>query len=85
MSKASDKPIKFEQAIEQLEAIIQQIESGEVGLEECLMRYEQGMKLITQCRSILTAAEQKITELSVTAKGGLADQGEVPEDPPAAP
>ncbi len=70
-SKASDKPVKFEEAVQQLEAIIDRIESGEVGLEDCLTQYERGMTLVKQCRTILTKAEQKIAELSPTADGGL--------------
>ncbi len=75
-SKASDKPVKFEEAVEQLEAIIDRIESGEVGLEDCLAQYERGMQLIRQCRGILTKAERKIAELSPTADGGLEVAGE---------
>ena len=71
MVKPSDKQPKFEEAIEQLESIIDRIESGEVGLEDCLAQYERGMALIKQCRAILAKAEQKIAELSPTADGGL--------------
>jgi exodeoxyribonuclease VII small subunit len=62
----------FEQAIEQLEAIVERIESGEVGLEEAIKQYEQGAALIKRCRSILGAAEKKIAELKVE---------DVPEEP----
>lgn len=76
-SKSEDKPVKFEEAVEQLESIIDRIESGEVGLEDCLAQYERGMALIKQCRAILTKAEQKIAELSVTPEGGLAVDDDV--------
>lgn len=76
-SKSEDKPVKFEEAVEQLESIIDRIESGEVGLEDCLAQYERGMTLIKQCRAILTKAEQKIAELSVTPEGGLAVEDDV--------
>ena len=71
-SKSEEKPVKFEEAVEQLESIIDRIESGDVGLEDCLGQYERGMTLIKQCRAILTKAEQKIAELSPTPDGGLA-------------
>lgn len=67
----SSKSPKFEDAVEQLETIIDRIESGEVGLEQCLAEYEKGMKLIQQCRTILTAAEKKIAELAPDEKGRL--------------
>ncbi len=71
MSKSKDKPLKYEEALAQLEDLIERIESGQVGLEDSLQAYEQGMKLITHCRSILSAAEQKITELSAQENGKL--------------
>jgi exodeoxyribonuclease VII small subunit len=76
MSKAKDKPVKFEEAVEQLQAIIEQIESGQVGLEESLAQYERGMKLVAQCRAILATAEKRIAELTVTASGKLQQEDE---------
>ncbi|MBB6428271.1 exodeoxyribonuclease VII small subunit [Algisphaera agarilytica] len=58
------KAPSFEQAIDQLEELIEQIESGEIGLEDALKRYEDGTKLIQRCRSILDSAEKKIGELT---------------------
>lgn len=55
---------KFEEAVDQLEQIIEGIESGDTGLEDSLVRYEQGMKLIQHCRSILDTAEKRIAELT---------------------
>ena len=55
---------KFEEAVDQLEQIIEGIESGDTGLEDSLTQYEQGMKLIQHCRSILDTAEKKIAELT---------------------
>lgn len=70
MSKPStDKPLSFEQAIDKLEDIVEQIESGEVGLEDALKQYEQGQALIKRCRGILDQAEQRIVELTQDADG----------------
>lgn len=86
MAKRPTKPEKlgFEDAIEQLEALIDQIESGEIGLEESLKRYEQGSALIKRCRGILDGAQAKIAELTAGADGSLAvhgeNQGEAGED-----
>ncbi|MEO1237352.1 MAG: exodeoxyribonuclease VII small subunit [Planctomycetota bacterium] len=67
MTQDTDAP-SFEEAVDQLEMLIDQIESGEVGLEEALRRYEDGTALIRRCRAILDTAERKIAEL--TADGG---------------
>ena len=53
----------FEEALAQLETLAEQIERGEIGLEESIAKYEQGMKLVAQCRSILNRAEQRVREL----------------------
>lgn len=71
-SKAqTTKAPKFEEAIEQLESIIEKVESGQIGLEESLSQYERGMKLVKQCRQILDTAERRIGELSVDGSGRL--------------
>ncbi|MHB1155457.1 MAG: exodeoxyribonuclease VII small subunit, partial [Phycisphaerales bacterium] len=66
--------LTFEQAMAQLERIIHDIETGEVGLEESITRYEQGAKLISHCRSVLDRAEKKIRELGVTGDGDLEEE-----------
>ena len=71
MARSKSTQPTFEQAMEQLEAITDQIESGEVGLDESLTQYECGMKLIKRCRTILDTAEKRIAELSTDAQGGL--------------
>ena len=76
MARTTDKRPTFEKAIEQLEVLTDKIESGQIGLEESLKQYEQGMKLIKQCRTILDAAEKRIAHLGADSAGRLsgADQ-----------
>ncbi len=59
----SKKKLSFEEAIAQLSAIADDIEKGEIGLEDSITKYEEGMKLLAQCQSILTSAEQRIVKL----------------------
>jgi len=61
----------FEEALKQLETIAEQIERGEIGLEESISKYEQGMGLVKQCRDILAKAEHKIQQLQERADGTL--------------
>ena len=68
-SKSPDIEPSFEQAIDKLEDLIEQIESGEVGLEEAIAQYEQGQALIKRCRGILDKAERRIAELTEDADG----------------
>ncbi len=55
---------KFEEAVAQLEEIIDQIESGDIGLEESIGQYEKGTKLIEHCQTILNRAQKRISQLS---------------------
>ncbi len=57
--------LTYEQAIEELETIIERIEQGEIGLEESLAQYRRGAALLKRCRGILDTAEQQIEELTV--------------------
>lgn len=70
-NKDQCKKPTFEEALKELEQITSQIESGEIGLEESIAKYEQGMKLVTKCRTILTKAEQRIQTLAPTSSGDL--------------
>ncbi|NBC11247.1 MAG: exodeoxyribonuclease VII small subunit [Planctomycetes bacterium] len=78
--ESGEAPLTFEQAVEQLERIIDAIESGEVGLEQSLEQYEQGVKLLNRCRTVLDRAEQKIEKLNVGEAGHLEETDPAPAD-----
>ena len=60
----------FEEAIEQLEDIVRRLEEGQIGLNEALQQYEQGVKLLRRCYDLLKHAEGRIELLSgVDAEG----------------
>ena len=52
--------LNFEAAMDRLEAIVEQMESGKMMLEELIVRYEEGMKLVKICQERLASAEQRI-------------------------
>lgn len=54
----------FEESLEELEAIVADLEGGELGLADALGRYEEGVKRLKQCHAQLEAAERKIELLS---------------------
>lgn len=64
-----EQEIPYEQLIEQLEGIVDQIEGGELGLEDSIKGYEQGIELVKRARTILDRAEQRITELNADSLG----------------
>ncbi len=50
----------FEQAVAELEAIVDAMETGKMPLQESLDAYQRGMELLKQCRGTLDAAERQI-------------------------
>lgn len=82
--KNQTPPRSFEEGLRELEQILAEIESGEVGLEESLARYERGNFLIQHCRSVLNGAEKQIELLSKSADGSLTATPMAEEAPSAA-
>jgi exodeoxyribonuclease VII small subunit len=67
--ESSHQP-SFEEALERLEEIVRLLEGGEIGLNEALARYEEGVKLLRQAFGLLEHAERRIELLSgVDAEG----------------
>lgn len=56
----SDAPPDFEQALKELEAIVERMEQGDVALEESLRQFERGIALTRTCQEALKAAEQRV-------------------------
>lgn len=73
MAQPQDDPqtLSFEEAMSRLESLIDQIESGEIGIEDALKHYETGSALVRRCRAILDRTEQRIAELNPTGNDGL--------------
>jgi len=72
--------LQFEEAIESLTGIVNNIESGETDLQACLEQYERGMKLINHCRGILQAAEKRIEKISAERKDAGDSDSDEPKD-----
>lgn len=69
MAKGTNEPagalpdpqtLTYEQAVAELEAIIERIEQGKVGLEQSLAEHRRGAALLKRCRTIIEAAEQQV-------------------------
>lgn len=60
--------LKYEAAVQRLEAIVKQLEEGNLPLADMMALYEEGSALAVQCARQLDAAQLKITELA--EKGG---------------
>ncbi len=60
---AASKKNNFENQLTELEAIVDQLEDGDLPLDEALKIFEKGVKLSRQCQKHLADAEQKVTIL----------------------
>ncbi len=63
-------PIKFEQALEELETLVSSMEGGNLSLEDSLAAFERGIKLSRDCQRYLKEAELRVQVL--TEEGELA-------------
>jgi len=68
-TKKSDTA-SFEKQLEALETIVQDLETGDLTLEESLSQFEKGVVLTKDCQSILNTAEQKV---SILTNGSLVE------------
>jgi exodeoxyribonuclease VII small subunit len=59
----------FETAMDRLEAIVEQMESGKLPLEDLIVRYEEGMNLVKVCQERLVSAEKKIEIITRNSAG----------------
>ena len=59
----------FEGAMDRLEKIVEQMESGKLPLEDLIVRYEEGMNLVKVCQERLASAEQKIEIIARNSAG----------------
>lgn len=60
MTKKSIKTFDFEAKMQQLADIVENIEGGELSLEEAMEQFEKGIKLTKECHQALQTAEQKV-------------------------
>ena len=72
---AAPQSVSFEAALQELEQIVQAMESGDAALEASLANYERGMALLKQCQERLSAAAQKVRMLDDGALRDFAPDG----------
>lgn len=70
MPPPDSPPVRFEDALRELEGILRDLEDGTTSLEDALTRYERGVGLLRHCYGQLKDAEQRVRLLA-----GLTDDG----------
>jgi len=71
MADSRKKRPTFEEGLQRLEEIVEELESGTLSLDDSLARYEEGAALLKRCRELLESAEKKIEVLVKDEDGGL--------------
>ncbi len=75
--------LKFEQALKRLEEIVEELEKGDLSLDESLKRYEEGIKLSRFCTKKLEETERKVELLTKNEKGEFEKTPYEEKDEPA--
>jgi len=68
----SDTPVSemsFEEAMRELEAVVGQLERGDVALEDSIKLYERGAELKARCETKLKEAEEKVAAITLDKNG----------------
>lgn len=77
--EATTEELSFEEALERLEEIVEDLEGGQMTLEDSLKRFQEGMELRALCLGKLQDAETRIEQvLADTAEAG-SNEGPSPE------
>ncbi len=64
------KELSFEEALDELQSVVERLEAGKVPLEESLALYERGMELVALCNGRLDHAEQRVNAVKL-GEGGV--------------
>lgn len=67
MSKKTEELPDFEKSLEELEKLVEQLESGDLSLDESLKQFKRGVDLTRHCQVILDQAQQTVEKLSDTS------------------
>lgn len=74
-----EKELSFEDAMKDLEKIANDLENGNLSLDESVNKFEEGMKLSKKCNDLLYSAEKKITML-INNNGKIEEENFVPNE-----
>jgi exodeoxyribonuclease VII small subunit len=77
---SAKKTVNLEKTLADLEALVDELESGDLPLEKAMQKFEQGIKLTRACQTALKEAEQKVEILVQSAGGDELEDFEIKED-----
>lgn len=63
MTEKTDKLPDFEKSLEELEGLVEKLESGDLSLDESLKQFKRGVELTRHCQGVLEDAQQTVEQL----------------------
>lgn len=63
MNEKTGKLPDFENALEELESLVEKLESGELSLDDSLQQFKRGVELTRHCQTVLDSAQQTVQQL----------------------
>lgn len=67
----AQKMLSFEDALAELEAIVNKLESGDISLDDAIAAYARGTELKQQCQTRLEEAQLKVDKIKLSETGGV--------------
>ncbi len=77
----SETEPSFDERLARLEAIVAELEKGEIALEPAIARYQEGVLLLKSCRGLLEGFRKQVEVLSSDAEGSAAPYADDPDVP----
>lgn len=65
---------RFEEALERLEGLVEELESGDLPLEDTIRKFEEGQRLLRACHELLERAELRVREILGRADGSVEER-----------
>jgi exodeoxyribonuclease VII small subunit len=79
LTAKKSRTVDFEQALGELEALVERLEHGELPLEDALRQFERGVELARHCQAALKQAEQKVEILLQKSPDAVPEPFDEPE------
>ncbi len=72
--------MSFEESLTELESIVEKLENGQLSLDESLLLFDKGIKLVKECDTKLKSAQQRIERLIEENNGLISEPFELQEE-----
>jgi exodeoxyribonuclease VII small subunit len=80
---AKDKELPFEQALAELEKLVEEMEQDQLPLERLVEHYEKGSHLLARCEAVLDSARKRLETITLKGTAPSEDEAEESDDAPA--